>query len=181
MCILLLPLIGSPHCPTVSTMSLTVSMHKSISIRWLPECQVAARVWFNVEVFSHSTGPKAMVYNSILKDPASVEVTSLQPDTVYTSLSSHATWWDAMSHVMYTRYKQHKQTMKVKWSECKVQLKQKDNNCSCLCIIHSESEDASRMYFGITFTVIAVAVVLAIAIATATMVLLPLFAKGLCH
>ena len=60
-----------------------------------------------------------------------------------------------------TQYKQHKQAMKVRWSECKVQLKQKDDNCSCLCIIHSESEDASRMYFGITFIVIALGVVLA--------------------
>ena len=184
-----LPLIGSPNCPTVNTTSLAVSIHKPLSIRWLPE-------WFSVEVSSHSIGPNAIVYNSTLKDTASLEVTSLQPDTVYdisvtpcnmagcnesydvlsiqtefggeihdcvhlrwphcsltqcrTSLSFCATWQDV------TQYKQHKQAMKVRWSECKVQLKQKDNNCSCLCIIHSEPEDASRSYFGITFTVIAV-------------------------
>ena len=28
-----------------------------------------------------------------------------------------------------TQFKQHKQAMKVKWSECKVQWKQKDDNC----------------------------------------------------
>ena len=57
-------------------MSLAVSIHKSLSIRWLPE-------WFNVEVSSHSIGPK--VYNFTLKylDPESFEVTSLEPDTVY--------------------------------------------------------------------------------------------------
>ena len=75
MCILLLPLIGSPNCPTVNTTvntaSLAVSIHKSLSM------EVAARVWFNVEVSSHSMGPKAMVYYSTLKDPASFEVTSL--------------------------------------------------------------------------------------------------------
>ena len=70
-----------------------------------------------------------------------------------------------MSHVMYTRYKQHKQAMKVKWPECKVQLKQKDDNCSCLCIIPSESADASRKYFGIIFTVIAMMVFTIITIA----------------
>ena len=79
---------------------------------------------------------------------------------------------------MYTRYKQHKQTMKVRWSECKMQLKQKDDNCSCLCIIHSDPEDASRMYFGITFTVIAVAVVIAIVIATTTMVIVAFICKS---
>ena len=77
---------------------------------------------------------------------------------------------------MYTRYKHHSQAIKVRWSECKVQLKQKD---ACLCIIHSEPEDASRMYFGITFTVIAVGVVLAIAIATATMVIVAFIGKRL--
>ena len=76
MCILLLPLIGSPNCPTVNTMSLAVSIHKSLSIRWLPE-------WFNVEVSSHSIGPKAILYNSTLKVTTSFEVTSLEPDTVY--------------------------------------------------------------------------------------------------
>ena len=34
----LLPLIGSPNCPTVNTMSLAVSIHKSLSM------EVAARV-----------------------------------------------------------------------------------------------------------------------------------------
>ena len=58
--------------------------------------------------------------------------------------------------------------MKVRWSECKVQLKQKDNNCSSVCIIHSEPEDASRSYFGITFTVIVV-IILTIAIVTVAM------------
>ena len=72
-----------------------------------------------------------------------------------------------MSHVMYTQYKQHKQAMKVRWSECKVQLKQK-NNSSCLYIFHSEPEDTSRSYFGITFTVIAV-MLLTIAIVTVAM------------
>ena len=73
-------LIGSPNCPTVNTtvntMSLAVSIHKSLSIRWLPE-------WYYVEVSSHDIGPEAMVYNSTLKDTASFEATSLQPDTVY--------------------------------------------------------------------------------------------------
>ena len=74
-----------------------------------------------------------------------------------------------MSHVLYTQYKHHKQAMKVRWSECKVQLKQKDNNCSCLCVIHLEPEDVSRIYFGITFTVIVV-MLLAITIVTAAIV-----------
>ena len=77
---------------------------------------------------------------------------------------------------MYTQYKIHKQAMKVKWSECKVQLKQKDDNCSCLYIIHSESEDASRMYFGITFTVIAM-VLFAIAIFTVAMAIVTYICK----
>ena len=81
-----------------------------------------------------------------------------------------------MSHVVCTQYKQHKQAMKVRWSECKVQLKQKDNNCFCLFIIHSESEDASRIYFGITFTVIAV-VLLTIAIVTVAMVVVAFICK----
>ena len=41
-----------------------------------------------------------------------------------------------MSHVMYTQYKQHKQAMKMKWSECKVQLKQKDNIYLFLSVYH---------------------------------------------
>ena len=79
MCILLLSLTGSPNCPTVNTTvdtaSLAVSINKSLW-RWLPE-------WFNVEVSSHFIGPKAIVFNSTLKDTTSFEVTSLEPDTVY--------------------------------------------------------------------------------------------------
>ena len=75
-----------------------VCMHvRKSSIRWLPD-------WFNVEVSSHDIGSEAMVYKSTLKDHmhVSFEVTSLQWCTI--SLSSHATWRDAMSHVMYTQY-----------------------------------------------------------------------------
>ncbi len=88
MCILLLPLIGSPNCPTVNTAVNTTSMavliHRSLSIRWLP-----ARVWFNVEVSSHDCGLKAMVYKSTLKDTASFEATPLEPDTVYIQHHCH--------------------------------------------------------------------------------------------
>ena len=79
MCILLLLLTGSPNCPTVSTtvntMSLAVSIHKSLW-RWLPK-------WYHVGVSSYSIGQEAIVYNSTLKNTASFEVTSLEPDTVY--------------------------------------------------------------------------------------------------
>ena len=72
-------LTGSPNCPrvntTVNTTSLAVSLHKSLW-RWLPE-------WYHVEVSSHFNGSIAIVYNSTLKDTASFEVTSLEPDTVY--------------------------------------------------------------------------------------------------
>ena len=72
-------LTGSPNCPrvntTVNTESLAVSIHKSLW-RWLPE-------WYHVEVSSHFNGSIAIVYNSTLKDTASFEVTSLEPDTVY--------------------------------------------------------------------------------------------------
>ena len=45
---------------------------------------MAARVWLNVEVFSHSIGLKAiLLYHSTLKDTTSFEVTSLESDTVY--------------------------------------------------------------------------------------------------
>ena len=81
-----------------------------------------------------------------------------------------------MGHVMYTQYKRHKQAMKVRWSECKVQLKQKDDNCSCLCILHSESEDASRIYLIISFTVTSV-VFLTIAIITAAMAVVAFICK----
>ena len=84
-----------------------------------------------------------------------------------------------MSHVMCTQYKQHKQALKVRWSECKVQLKQKDNNCSSLCIIHSEPEDASRMYFGINFTVIAV-MLLTIVIVTVAMAIVTNILQKVC-
>ena len=88
-------------------------------------------MWFNVEVSSHFNGSIAIVHNSTLKTPHHLRRPHLSLTQCRTSLSFRATWWDAMSHVMCTQYKQHKQAMKVKWSECKVQLKQKNNNCSC--------------------------------------------------
>ena len=54
---------------------MAVTIHKSLW-RWLPE-------WYHVEVSSDSIGSKAMVYNFILKDTASFEVTPIRPDTVY--------------------------------------------------------------------------------------------------
>ena len=66
--------------------------------------------------------------------------------------------------------------MKARWSECKVQLKQKDNNCSSVCIIHSEPEDASKSYFGITFTVIVV-IILTITIVTVAMAIVTFIYK----
>ena len=71
--------------------------------------QVAARVWFNVEVSSHFNGIKAIVYNSTLKDTASFEVTSLEPDTCSVHYLCHSMQHGRMQrdmHVMYTSYKQ---------------------------------------------------------------------------
>ena len=105
-------LTGSPNCPTVNTTvnteSLAVSIHKSLW-RWLPE-------WYHVEVSSHFNGSIAIVYNSTLNGSTSHHLRrphlSLKQCT--TSLPSHATWWDAMSHVMYSQPKHHKQAMKVR-------------------------------------------------------------------
>ena len=73
-------LTGSPNCPTVNTTvnteSLAVSIHKSLSIRWLPE-------WYHVEVSSHFNGSIDIAYKSTLKNTTSFEVTSLELDKVY--------------------------------------------------------------------------------------------------
>ena len=68
---------GSPNCPTVhttvTTTSLTVTIQKAL-MRWLPE-------WYCVKAISYNGS--IAVYNSTLKDTATVNVTSLQPGTVY--------------------------------------------------------------------------------------------------
>ena len=45
-------------------------------MKWLPER-------YSVEVISYSGSIAVIVYNATLKDPASFNVTSLEPDTVY--------------------------------------------------------------------------------------------------
>ena len=68
---------GSPNCPTVhttvTTTSLTVTIQK-VRMMWLPE-------WYCVKAISYNGS--IAVYNSTLKDTATVNVTSLQPGTVY--------------------------------------------------------------------------------------------------
>ena len=69
--------IGTPNCPTVhttvTTTSLTVTIQK-VLMMWLPE-------WYCVKAVSYNGS--IAVYNPTLKDTATVNVTSLQPGTVY--------------------------------------------------------------------------------------------------
>ena len=69
--------IGTPNCPTVhttvTTTLLTVAIQK-VLMMWLPE-------WYCVKAISYNGS--IAVYNSTLKDTATVNVTSLQPGTVY--------------------------------------------------------------------------------------------------
>ena len=70
---------GSPNCPTVHTTINTASLAASIQkspMKWLPER-------YSVEVIFYSGLIAVIVYNSTLKDPASFNVASLEPDTVY--------------------------------------------------------------------------------------------------
>ena len=71
---------GSPNCPTVSTTVSTTSLAVSIQktqMRWLPE-------WYYVGVSYYDIGSMVNVYNSTLKDPASFDVTPVQPNIGYT-------------------------------------------------------------------------------------------------
>ena len=70
---------GSPNCPalhtTISTTTLAVSIQK-LQVTWLPE-------WYCVQVISNNGSIASIVHSSTLKGSTSLEVTSLEPDTVY--------------------------------------------------------------------------------------------------
>ena len=60
---------------TINTASLA-SLIQILPMKWLPE-------WYSVQVISYNESPAVIVYNATLKGPASFNVISLEPDTVY--------------------------------------------------------------------------------------------------